>query len=282
MNNQYSLANFGDLSKPANTLIERISDAVGVIYEPTRIIKKAEAETKAEQIKTISKIETTKLQFRAIKRFIQEEGIKQGIFEKIILNSLPLILPNAKPENISNEWLLNFSDKAKLPSDNEVQKLWSQILAGEANNPGKYSKRTIDLVSSFDKKDIAYFNNLSNFSFDIGLITLLIFDDTSEIYLKNGLNFTVLTHLDTIGLITFDALAGFTRRYSNLQSISVNYMGKTINLIFSDPKLTSLNIGKALLTQSGLELFSLCVTKEVSGFKEFVTSKWTSDGIKII
>ena len=32
-----SLINFGDLSKPATILIEKVCNAVGIIYEPTRI-----------------------------------------------------------------------------------------------------------------------------------------------------------------------------------------------------------------------------------------------------
>lgn len=39
-------------AKPVDTLINRISDAVVVVYEPRRIRKKAEAEAKAKIIAT--------------------------------------------------------------------------------------------------------------------------------------------------------------------------------------------------------------------------------------
>ena len=42
-----SLINLGDLAKPIDTLIHKISDATGVLYEPTRIRRKAEAESDA-------------------------------------------------------------------------------------------------------------------------------------------------------------------------------------------------------------------------------------------
>lgn len=57
MTNDNSLISLGDLTKPASVLIEKISDAIGVLYEPRRIIKKAEAEVTAEKIKAIANIE---------------------------------------------------------------------------------------------------------------------------------------------------------------------------------------------------------------------------------
>jgi hypothetical protein len=43
-NSLVSLGNIGDLSKPATVLVEKICNAVGVVYEPTRIKRKARAE----------------------------------------------------------------------------------------------------------------------------------------------------------------------------------------------------------------------------------------------
>ncbi len=52
-----SLINLGDLSKPASILIEKISNAVGILYEPHRIRKKAEGEVDAEKIKALASID---------------------------------------------------------------------------------------------------------------------------------------------------------------------------------------------------------------------------------
>ena len=48
-----STVSLGDLAKPATVLIEKVSNAVGVLYEPRRIKKKAEAEAEAEKIKAL-------------------------------------------------------------------------------------------------------------------------------------------------------------------------------------------------------------------------------------
>jgi Protein of unknown function (DUF2806) len=41
----------------------------------------------------------------------------------------------AKPENLEKDWISNFFDKSKQTSDEAMRKLWSSILASEANNP---------------------------------------------------------------------------------------------------------------------------------------------------
>jgi hypothetical protein len=46
----------GNLSKSATVLIKKVSDAVGILYEPRRIVKKAGAEAEAEKIKALASI----------------------------------------------------------------------------------------------------------------------------------------------------------------------------------------------------------------------------------
>ena len=50
MSDNKSLINFGDIGKPATLLIEKISNAIGVIYEPRRIRNKARAEIEVKKI----------------------------------------------------------------------------------------------------------------------------------------------------------------------------------------------------------------------------------------
>ncbi|WP_048608561.1 hypothetical protein [Providencia rettgeri] len=78
-----SIINLGDLAKPATVLIEKVSNAVGVLYEPRRIRKKAEAEAEAEKIKALAGIELTEIQQRGIERLVHQEARKQENIESI-------------------------------------------------------------------------------------------------------------------------------------------------------------------------------------------------------
>lgn len=61
MNDSKSIINFGDLSKPANTLINKISDAIGGIFKPQQIRRVAQAEAEAEKIRAVGRIEVNEL-----------------------------------------------------------------------------------------------------------------------------------------------------------------------------------------------------------------------------
>jgi hypothetical protein len=43
------IINLGGLAKPVTVLIEKISNAVGILYEPKKIVKRAKADAEAKK-----------------------------------------------------------------------------------------------------------------------------------------------------------------------------------------------------------------------------------------
>ncbi len=193
------LINMGELSKPATVLIEKISDAVGGIFEPYQIIRVAKAEAEAKVIEAHAEIEVTDIQRRAFKRFLKEEERKQKNIEQITQKALPQLKDESQPDKIEDDWIANLFDKSRLISDNEMQELWSRVLAGEANSPGTFSKRTIGLLASLDKSDVDLFTRVCGFVWMIGDNIPLIYDEKNEIYSSQGIDFMALSHLESIG-----------------------------------------------------------------------------------
>ena len=62
-----SLINIGEFAKPATVFIEKISDAVGVIWEPYQIKRMAKAEAEADLIMAETQIELSDMQRRAVR-----------------------------------------------------------------------------------------------------------------------------------------------------------------------------------------------------------------------
>ncbi len=176
MSDSTSLVNIGELSRPATVLIEKISDAIGGVFQPWQIRRVAEAEADAEKIKAVTQIEITNLHHRALQRFIIEEAKKQNNIESITAKALPLLEEKAQPQNVEDDWITNFFDRCRLISDEEMQMLWSKLLAGEANSPGKYSKRTVNLLASLDKTEAHLFTQLCTFCWVIYDASALVFD----------------------------------------------------------------------------------------------------------
>lgn len=276
--NNNSLINFGDLSVPAKVLIEKVSEAVGGIFKPIQIKRVARAEAEASKIATLAQIEITELQIRALRRFVSEESIKQQNMENITAKALPLLEENSKPNEIEKDWLINYFDKARLISDEEIQTLWAKILAGESNSKGSYSKRTVNLLASFDKNDVLLFNKLTSFVLYRGNSPMLtIFNDKNTIYSAVGINFSTLKHLDSIGLISFEHLTGYSIRELS-KRISLRYFDKIITVEFQNETTNSLDIGKALLTSSAVELVTMCTPLKNDEFLSLCKDTWEKGG----
>ena len=158
-----SLINLGGLTKPADTLLKKVSGAIGGWFVPYQIKRVAKAEAEAALIEAQSDIEITDLHRRAAHRFIEEEAQRQQNIEDITTKALPRLHEDANPESVDNDWIVNFFDKSRIVSDSEMQELWSRVLANEANSPGSYSKRTVNFLSDMDKNEAESFTKLCGF-----------------------------------------------------------------------------------------------------------------------
>jgi len=271
--NSMSLVNLGKLSKPADTLIKKVSSAVGGIFEPWQIKRVAKAKAEASLMKAKTGIEITAMHRRAMHRFVEEEARQQENMEQITKKALPQLKNESDPSRMEDDWVTNFFDKSRIVSDNDMQELWAQVLAGEANSPGTYSKRTVNFLGDLDKRDAELFVALCRFGWMVGEFVPLIFDAEAPIYNAKGLNFMTLSHLDSIGLIQFNNISGFSRTGLS-KTFRVYYCGRPLTLTMASETDNKLSIGKVLLTRVGMELASVCRAPSVDGFVDYVKEKW--------
>ena len=265
-----SIIDLSNLSKPVDTLIKKISNATGILFEPRQIRRIAKAKADAAITEAESEIQITDLHKRAVLRWIEEEAQYQNNIEQITSKAIPQLNEDANPDSMEDDWVTNFFDKARIVSDDEMQMLWSCVLAGEANRPGTYSKRTVNFLSDLDKSEAELFSKLCGFAWNIGP---LIFDEMGEIYNREGVDFGTLTHLDSIELIQFDHISGFTRIQLPKQ-FTFSYYGRPLVLEMYEETDNELYAGKVLLTRTGEELAPICESKPVDGFWEYVKDQW--------
>ena len=267
-----NIINLGDLSEPADTLIKKISNAVGVLFEPRQIKRVAKAKAEAARTEAQSEIEITELHRRAVRRWIEEEAQRQKNMEDVTAKALPQLNKKAQPDSVEDDWLVNFFDRSRIVSDDEMQGLWSRVLAGEANAPGSYSKRTVNFLADLEKADAALFTKLCGFIWVIGDLVPLVFHESAEIYNRHGINFKSLEHLDSIGFIQFSKMMGLSARIP--KRFSVAYHGRPLTLEMPQDTDSGLPIGTVTLTHTGKELVPLCASKPVGGFWEYVENQW--------
>jgi hypothetical protein len=276
-----AIINFGDLGKPANTLIEKIAGAIEGISKPAQIKRLAKAQAEADLIKAESDINIHELKQRALSRFVAEETKKQDNMEKITEKALPLLHEDSDPKKMEDDWITNFFDKCRIISDTEMQTLWAKLLAGEANSPGEFSKRTVNLLGSLDKVDAQLFSRICGFVWTIEDFDVpLIIQKNDTIYKNNGIKFDMLNHLDDIGLITYSGVVDFIEQ-DLPNKCKCHYYERPLYLEFPNPTNNKIVIGATLFTKTGEQLQKICSSKPVDGFYDYVIEKWSKENIKL-
>jgi hypothetical protein len=270
-----SLIDLGSISKPLDTLITKLADGAGVLYEPTRIRRKARAESDAKTIAKLADMELNELERRAMGRLIREEGIKQANIEAIIDAAVPDIAPAANAAPISNDWIAMFMDRAKLISEREVQTIWSKILASEVNQPGSISRQTLSILNSLDQHDASTFERLATFCWTFnGEPTVVLFDIGAPVYVGAGLTFVNVMSLDVAGLIRYDHIAGFNITIDGGPLVATYH--DTVFHLDHEPG-NNLNVGHAMLTRAGAELLAVCKPQKNENYLEYCTARWSAN-----
>lgn len=259
-------------SRATDAFVKKVSEGMGGFFELHKAKRLATAGVEAAIVSAQGEPGVGDLQRRAMFRFLEEESRRQQNIEGIAAKALPHIKEDAKPENMDDDWVTNFFEKSRIVSDEEMQGLWSRVLAGEANSPRTYSKRTVNFLADLDKKDAALFTKLCGFVWNIGAFIPLLFKLDDKIVESQGIDFDSLNHLQSIGLITFSAIAKHERQNLNPKFV-VFYYGEPyfITMPIGSHRLPT---GHVLLTQIGVELSALCGSKPIEGMTEYVIENW--------
>ena len=275
----YSLVNTEGLTKPATVLVKKISNAVGVLWEPKQIRRVAQAKADEAMILAKSEIEIDEVKRRAARRFVEEETRKQLNMESITAKAIQSVDSNAPTEDIEDDWITNFFDKCRSVSDDDMQDLWSRILSGEANSPGSFSRKTVNLVADLDKASAGLFQSLCSFGWRFGnLFQPLVLDLSEQTYTQRDLTLFSLGQLDSIGLVQIDATSGF--RLSDLpKMLTATYQGRSILLTFPKESGNSLSVGNVIMTPSGIQLARIVKLIPIDEFFEFIHDRWARDSL---
>ena len=264
-----SLINLKSLSKVGLRLLD-------VIYNVYGVPRRTQNENKA-RISSLRRINESDLpdeqkQQLAFWHYVKADEQKNMV--SVVERAIPQLTENAKPEDVKPDWYRNFFSKQCHVSDSEMHEIWARILAGEANQPGSFSKRTLSILSilsDLDKVEAEIFSKLCCFAWELcGRLTPLIVKDAhnNPIYSSHSISFPALSHFQTIGLLQFSHLTPF--RFSSDYS-SIYYFGRKLELL--DAK-SGFWFGHGDFSVCGRELCAICDRKPIDGLWEYVTKNY--------
>lgn len=263
-------------------LLDKISSAISILYEPIRIRRLANAEVDAELIHTGGPLGLSLQETQYLKQLIYREEMRSKNFSNIIEKALPLISDNADPSNIDDDWLNSFFDKASRVSSDEMQTIWANILAGETNRNNSFSRQTLIIVDQLSKDNASAFTALGSYTFMYDgseILFLYNIPDDNEI-----LNYESLIQLESLGLIRYSNLGDAAVDTTN-PHVKAKYFNKNFSFDLTNKKKKDgqyqINCGYIHFTKPGTELISICGAElKESVFKDNI-AKWENMGIAI-
>lgn len=249
----------GDWSKPMNTLIEKIADATGAIFEPYQKVRLAKADI--EVSKVLNNInDLNDIQTRAIRRMIEIETRKQMNLEKILKKASKRLSKKSQPKDLDDDWINVFIDKGVNISNESMQEHWAMILSSEVNNPGKFSKKTLEIMATLEKNDAEVFSKLCQFTIELSIegdkgfcAYILSIKDNP---ICNEICYADVMHLESLGLINYNSNFGDTNivNFRHLKDIQIEYGNRILEIKPKWYKKNFLIFGDILLTRAGEEL----------------------------
>lgn len=250
-------------SKSIVKLLDIIEKSLKALYMPSFTLKNGKAKVDVEmyrkkqegllenQIFTVNEV-------RKLKNFINTTNFAKEELENF--NGF------CSDDNIDFDWLMRFFDAVSNISNEELQRLWGKILAGEIRQPGICSLRTIECVRNMSQKEAEIYNKLCKyvlksgncyFIFNYGFCESDNYNkDCVNYILKTGLNYSesIIPMLEC-GLLSIDNALATNFKTDNILAIQND---KVICFVITDrTKESFISIEPYFLTNIGIELFNI-------------------------
>ena len=256
------------LTAPITKLIESLSLGVSGATKPWQIKRVAEAEADAKLIHAEADGAVLSIHDRAKARREALDAARQANLEAVAAYAAEALPESVSSVPVDRAWMSKFLRHAEDAFDQEMRSVWGRILAGEVEEPGSFSRRTLEQVGMLNKSDAEQFANLCRFGTDQPC--LLVIDLHNASYRKlDSPEFGDLVHLDNIGLIRFDPRANFTSEEelgsdvaSETKSRRILYRERAIDVQYNDfvterrgsCVVKSVYTGQAVFAATGIEL----------------------------
>lgn len=274
-------------SKAARKLVGTVGHAVGVWFEPKRVVRKAKAEAAADLIHAESAVQVSEIELRATERVRRRDVRQQENIESITQKALDGLPVEVSPDPVDEDWVHQFFGHCQDVSNEKMQSVWACLLAKEVEHPGSFSLRTLSVVRQLSSDNAASFGKLCSLVWIIdGAEVPIIFDHnmSRRVYLTVGLRFGSLMELESAELIRIDAtgcVLGPIADEDEVGSIATKYFDREFECRF-DRKDWQLHVGYVTLTLAGRELVKVTAANSLDGFVDEVLAKWERAGVQVV
>jgi Protein of unknown function (DUF2806) len=198
------VVDIGALAQPITKLIEVVAQGIGTVYRPADTVLQAIADAKAKVILAEGDIQQTELWQRAAHRLVHTEVGRQRNLDAIVEKAHAALPDKVADTPVSRDWTTHFFTAAQDVSDEDMQKLWGRVLAGEVASPGGTSRRTLEFLKTMGKVEAVLFTKFLSVCFgDLNGWAFVVEDaETSNVLTELVADVDVMRHLIDIGILS--------------------------------------------------------------------------------
>ena len=260
---------FGSL---AQKLIDKVAVVVGWVAIPkgNKAYQLKAEEYLIEQIKKdknmppLAKAASISNVRKIIRQYINQNDILNDALE--YLNEEEDFL---KIDDIDNDWLQFFFDKARNISKEDMKIIWAKLFAKGVKEPGSISRQLLHILSVIDQREASTFAKLPNYCVYInGKKHLAIYYGvTCGIDGNDELLEADIFRLVDIGLVQ---QSGISYMCNLEEDENVKYFGKEIDL----KGKRTIQVGNVIFSRAGEELMSILAEGEpIVGYEEILSKE---------
>ncbi len=238
---------------------KKITDA-----ESYAAIKKVETETEVEILKLKGEDEVADyLLARQTKKLNNAKSVVEKATKHFVEGE------KVSDESVSQDWTNRLFSIIEDISDDTLQELWGQILAGEVKKPKSYSLRTLDLLKNITTEEANVFINACRFHIQDRLICT----ESFALPLNDRLV------LGEIGLINEEELSHKIKILPNNKTTVA--LGKKSALVLNNPNDINMDIPISIvkLSKAGYELLNLVQKPDNKEFINNLVSFFKTKGV---
>lgn len=209
---------------------------------------------------------------------------QQNNLEQIFSLALEYVNQDAQFERLDLDWLMKFTELAKLSFSSTKQELWAKILAVELSQVGTFSFRSLKTLSEISSNEAMTFYRSVSLACRIGeekgakILTgiykkptlMSIFSGTNRMVInlnKFGLSYPQLMTLGELGLLYTQEIE--SAPYSFNDKIQLNYHGQSIGMTIKQKEVI---FTYYKFTQTGYELSKLVASDKDGNYLKTLIS----------
>ena len=178
-----------------------------------------------------------------------------------VVRGAAAVLENSEVEDHEPDpdWTAHFSQYAQDVSSEELQSWWSRILAGEIQNPGQTSLRTMSVLRDLSPQDASAFEKFADCV--INGDSIFYSGAPNSAYFNFHLKYLDVIHMQECGLINWQITSETVFDFDANMEIALRYHSDSLLLKEEVNRHYQLSVPFIQLTKAGQELYQ--ITKPV-------------------